>query len=112
MNFRADLHVHSRFAYATSPNTNLTTMATWAALKGVHVLGTGDFTHPEWLREISKHLTPAEPGLFRLKRQFQEQANLPPTCWQPTRFILQVEVSTVYRKNDRTRKVYHCIYVP
>jgi len=114
MSFHADLHLHSRHAYATSRDADLEHMALWAARKGVAVLGTGDFTHPAWFAEIREKLTLAEPGLFRLKRRWQRWVDdqLPDSCRTATRFLLQVEVSTVYRQGDRARKVHHCLYAP
>src|SRR2546422_10786265 len=72
MPFYADLHVHSKFARATSSDSDLEHMALWAAKKGVTVLGTGDFTHPEWFSEIKEKLVPAEPGLFRLRPDLEQ----------------------------------------
>lgn len=114
MPFYADLHIHSKHAYATSRDADLEHMALWAAKKGIAVLGTGDFTHPEWFAEICRKLTRAEPGLFRLKRPWQKWVDdrLPKSCRRVTRFLLQVEVSTVYRQDGKTRRVHHCIYAP
>ena len=64
--FYADLHLHSKYSRATSREADLEHMAIWARKKGVTVLGTGDFTHPQWFDEIKERLVPAEPGLFRL----------------------------------------------
>ena len=128
MTFYADLHVHSRFSRATSQDCTLPQIAAWARRKGIGVVGTGDFTHPEWLAEIREQLVPAERGLFRLRPDLEEQVerHLPPGCRPtelslpdgrtlatgPTRFALQVEISTIYKKGDRTRKVHHLILVP
>lgn len=114
MSFYADLHLHSKFARATSGDADLEHMALWAAKKGVSVLGTGDFTHPAWLAEIREKLAPAEPGLFRLCPDLEQWVaqQWPAFARQPTRFLLQVEISTIYKKAGRTRKVHHCIYVP
>ncbi len=114
MPFYADLHLHSKFARATSADADLEPMALWAAKKGVTVLGTGDFTHPEWLAAIKEKLVPAEPGLFRLRPDLERQVaqQLPAACPGGARFILQVEIATIYKKGERTRKVHHCIYAP
>lgn len=114
MSFYADLHVHSKFARATSRDADLEHMALWAAKKGITVIGTGDFTHPGWLAEIKEKLVPAEPGLFRLKPELESevQRRVPAACVQPTRFMLEVEISTIYKKGELTRKVHHLIYVP
>ncbi|MBI4882268.1 MAG: UvrD-helicase domain-containing protein, partial [Planctomycetes bacterium] len=110
----ADLHVHSKYSRATSKETDLEHLALWAGKKGVSVLGTGDFTHPAWLGEIRERLVPAEPGLFRLRDDAQREVDalLPRACAAAVRFMLQVEISTIYMKAGRTRKVHHLIYAP
>src|SRR3990172_7714377 len=89
-------------------------MAFWARKKGVSVLGTGDFTHPEWFGELQEKLVPAEPGLYRLRADLEKQVDqwLDGPSGGPVRFVLQVEISTIYKRDDRTRKVHHLIYVP
>jgi DNA helicase-2/ATP-dependent DNA helicase PcrA len=112
--FYADLHIHSRFSRATGRDADLEHMAIWARKKGVAVLGTGDFTHPEWFREIRDKLVPAEPSLFRLRDDLQREVDrqVDNACQGVTRFLLEVEISTIYKQGDRTRKVHHLIYVP
>ncbi|PYK62081.1 MAG: AAA family ATPase [Verrucomicrobia bacterium] len=114
MPFYADLHVHSKYARATSGDSDLEHMALWAAKKGVTVLGTGDFSHPAWFKEIQEKLVPAEPGLFRLRAETERWCaeQFPPFAQHPTRFLLEVEISTIYKKGDQTRKVHHLHYVP
>jgi len=87
-------------------------LAIWACKKGVSVLGTGDFTHPEWFAEIKEKLVPAEPGLFRLRDDLRREVERQAELAGDTRFLLQVEISTIYKKGDRTRKVHHLIYAP
>ena len=70
MPFIADLHIHSRFSRATSPQMNLENLYQWAQLKGITVVGCGDFTHPQWFAELREKLEPAEPGLFQLKKNY------------------------------------------
>jgi uncharacterized protein (TIGR00375 family) len=112
--FYADLHVHSKYSRATSQDGDLEHMALWARKKGLTLLGTGDFTHPQWFAEIREKLVAAEPGLFRLRDDLQRAVERE---WSvagatATRFLLQVEISTIYKQADRTRKVHHLIYVP
>jgi DNA helicase-2/ATP-dependent DNA helicase PcrA len=118
--FYADLHVHSKFSRATSRDCDLEHLAFWAARKGIALVATGDFTHPGWFQEIQDKLIPAEPGLFRLgKGDWRLLPERPEGClaqkgpvpFSP-RFMLQVEISTIYKKDGRTRKVHHLIYVP
>ena len=112
MGFHGDLHVHSKYSRATSRDLDLEHMAWWAARKGIGLIGTGDCVHPAWLAEIRDKLVPAGGGLFRLKSELEAQIwkTLPPSCVAPVRFMLSVEISTIYKKGDRTRKIHHLIY--
>jgi uncharacterized protein (TIGR00375 family) len=101
MKFAADLHLHSRFSRATSINMNIRALDAWARIKGIKILGTGDFTHPEWLSELNRDLEPAEPGLFKLKGKNS-----------PTRFLLSAEISCIYSKNGQVRKIHIVVYAP
>ncbi len=115
MRFFADLHVHSKYSRATSKNADLEHLAYWAAKKGIALVGTGDFTHPAWNAEIKDKLVPAEPGLFRLRPEIEAEiaTRLPAACrGNIVRFMLEVEISTIYKKGEKTRKVHHLIYVP
>ncbi len=114
MEFIADLHVHSHLSRATAKNLNLEHMNLWAQLKGITVVGTGDFTHPQWFSELCEKLDPAEDGLFSLKPDHAAQtAHLVPAgCTAPVRFILSVEISSIYKKDQKTRKVHNVVLVP
>ena len=114
MAFYADLHVHSKYSRATSKTCDLEHLAYWGCKKGIAVLGTGDFTHPGWRKELGEQLVPAEPGLFRLRPELEAKVcgDLPAACQGAVRFLLSVEISTIYKKGDRTRKVHHVIYAP
>jgi uncharacterized protein (TIGR00375 family) len=115
--FVADLHIHSRYSRACSRDLNLDTLSWWARRKGITLLGTGDFTHPAWYDHLRESLVPAEPGLYRLHpdREADVLRRLPPRLAAadvPVRFMLSVEISTIYKRGDRTRKVHHLIYLP
>jgi ATP-dependent DNA helicase UvrD/PcrA len=114
MRFYADLHVHSKYSRATSRDLDLEHLAHWAARKGIAVVATGDFTHPAWAAELKQKLVPAEPGLYRLAPEIETalMRTLPAACRTPVRFMLEVEISTIYKKGDKTRKVHHLIYAP
>jgi uncharacterized protein (TIGR00375 family) len=114
MKFIADLHMHSHLSRATSRVMNLENIYKWAQLKGVTVVGTGDFTNPQWFKEISQKLDPAEPGLFVLKPQYRQTIDeeIPESCRAEVRFILSVEISSIYKKHDKTRKVHNLIFFP
>uniref|UniRef100_UPI00378316B3 endonuclease Q family protein n=1 Tax=Inquilinus sp. TaxID=1932117 RepID=UPI00378316B3 len=114
MRFHADLHVHSKHSRATSRDLDLEHLAHWAARKGIGVVGTGDCVHPVWLAELKDKLVPDTPGLFRLRPDLEAavMATLPAPCRNPVRFMLSTEISTIYKKGDRTRKIHHLIYGP
>ena len=114
MRFYADLHIHSKYSRATSRNCDLEHLALWARRKGIAVVATGDFTHPAWFDEIQNKLIAAEPGLFRLRPEIEREVErrLPGSCAGPVRFMLEVEISTIYKKGEKTRKVHHLIYAP
>ena len=114
MAFIADLHVHSKHSRATSRDCDLEHLSLWAQKKGLTVVGTGDFTHPGWRSELRDKLTPAEPGLYRLRPDLEREVALrvPAACGLSTRFVLQVEISTIYKQTGATRKIHHLIYVP
>jgi uncharacterized protein (TIGR00375 family) len=101
MEFIADFHLHSKYSRATSQKMDLENLNKWANIKGILVLGTGDFTHPLWLKEIKEKLESAEPGLFKLKNSDSK-----------TRFILTTEVSCVYFKGGKQRKIHLIIFSP
>jgi uncharacterized protein (TIGR00375 family) len=107
MRFIADLHVHSRYSRATSRDMCPEGLWKWAQLKGISVIGTGDFTHPGWLKELNEKIESAEPGLFALRQEFRSN-DVPASCKADVRYILSAEISCIYSKNGRTRKV-HCV---
>jgi DNA helicase II / ATP-dependent DNA helicase PcrA len=113
MPFLADLHVHSKYSRATSRDLNLEHLFFWAALKGIAVVGSGDGVHPGWLAEIKDKLAP-DNGLFRLKPAIEAAVmqTLPPSCRAPVRFLLTTEISTIYKKSGKTRKVHHLLLLP
>ena len=114
MKFIADLHVHSKFSRATAKNLDLENLHIAAQLKGITVVGTGDFTYPAWMDEISEKLVPAEPGLFKLKDELARLCDrqVPSACRGPVRFILTTEISNIYKKNDKTRKNHNLVFAP
>lgn len=101
MKFIADFHLHSKYSRATSPQMDLENLDKWAKTKGIKILGTGDFTHPEWFKDLKEKLEPAEPGLFKLKNS--DSGN---------RFILTVEISCIYSKKGKVRKIHIIVFAP
>ncbi len=117
MKFIADFHIHSKYSRATSRDMDLESLDKWAKIKGIKILGSGDFTHPEWFKNLREKLDPAEPGLFKLKKEDGG-----------TRFILTAEISCIYSKtraatkgekedlssltNGKVRKIHILIFAP
>ncbi|HEY4510165.1 MAG TPA: hypothetical protein VJC15_04265 [Candidatus Paceibacterota bacterium] len=101
MKFVGDFHIHSKYARATSPDMDLEHLDKWAKIKGIKVISTGDFTHPAWFKELKEKLEPAEPGLYKLRGVASD-----------TRFILTTEISCVYTKNNKGRRVHLLIFAP
>src|SRR5476651_878753 len=114
MKFIADLHIHSKYSRATAKNLDLENLYLWAQYKGIQVVGTGDFVHPKWLKEIEDKLEPAESGLFKLKDIYARpiDAQIPPSCRGDVRFLLTVEISNIYKRHDKVRKVHNLIFSP
>ena len=114
MQITADLHLHSHYSRATSKNLTFEHLWKWAQLKGVNVVGTGDIAHPGWLAEMRTKLEPAEDGLFRLKDEYAAAMadDVPPACRAAVRFLLAGEISNIYKKYDRTRKVHNVVFAP
>jgi len=83
----------------------------WAQLKGITVIGTGDFTHPQWLKELKQKLEPAGNGLFTLRKKYWT-GEVPVSCKADVYFILSAEISCIYSKNGKTRKVHSVILAP
>ncbi len=112
--FHADLHIHSRFSRACSKDCDIEHLSASALRKGVSVIGTGDFTHPAWAAELRETLVPAEPGLFAIRPDLEKRVrrDTPASCAGTVRFMLSVEISTIYRRAERTRKVHHLLYAP
>lgn len=109
--FIADLHIHSKYSRATSRDCVPEMLELWARRKGLDLIGTGDFTHPAWREELRQKLEPAEEGLYRLKSQLQVKEDMGGKPLQP-RFILSGEISSIYKKNGKVRKVHNVILLP
>lgn len=110
MQFIADLHIHSKYSRAVSKAMVPEELDRWADDKGILVLGTGDFTHPGWLKELKQKLEPAEPGLFKLKAHFKKETIK--NTLADTRFLLTTEISCIYSRNGKTRRAHHLVLAP
>jgi len=114
MKFLADFHIHSKYSYATSKTMDLQALAVWGQLKGLTVMGTGDFTHPIWRKELYEQLCPAESGLFALKSHVQAavDAQVYRSCRALQRFLLTAEISTIFRRGGKCYKTHSIIFAP
>lgn len=113
--FYADLHIHSRFSRATSPNCTPEGLAHWAQRKGVTVCGTGDCTHPGWMAELQEKLElDPDSDLYRLAPRYQALADeqLPLSCKGTVRFLVTGEISCIYKRDNRVRKVHAIVLLP
>ena len=97
MKIIADLHIHSRFSQATSNDLSIDTLEKYARIKGVNLLGTGDFTHPKWIQELKEKLT-EEEGILRTKNKFP--------------FVLQTEISLIYSQDGKGRRIHNIVLAP
>ncbi len=98
MKLFADLHIHSRFSRACSSGLTIENIEFWARKKGLGLLGTGDFTHPEWLKELKRELKEGEEGIYKSKNGFP--------------FVLQTEIANIYTQAGRGRKIHNVILAP
>lgn len=98
MNLITDLHIHSKYARATSKALDFASLEKNALLKGIHLLGTGDFTHPEWRKEISANLADVRDGIYKSRTGFP--------------FICQTEISLIYSQGGKGRRVHNLVLAP
>ncbi len=109
----ADLHIHSRYARACSPQLTVENIDLWCRIKGLGLVATGDFTHPKWFAELKEKLEPHGEGLYRLKSTYRRyEPRFTPVAETDVHFICGTEVACIYRHNDQTRRVHHCIFAP
>lgn len=111
MKMIADLHIHSRFSMATSKEGMPENLDFWARKKGISLIGTGDFTHPVWREELKERLVSEGNGLYRLRDEYvkEESRKFP---GEGTRFVVSGEISSIYKKNGKTRKIHNVILLP
>ena len=120
MRYIADLHIHSRFSRACSPELTLPNIEKWCRIKGINIIGTGDFTHPQWFKEMREQLEESEcDGLYRLKpnfqfpiSNFQKNAKYQIPNSKTVFFICSTELSCIYSRGGRGRRVHHVVLAP
>ncbi len=106
MRFFADFHIHSHYSLATSRELTPEKLDYWAGIKGIKVVGSGDFTHPGWIKELKEKLAPAEAGLYKLKNEYKINGD------SNTRFTLTAEISSVYKKLGKVRRIHNILFAP
>src|SRR5579862_8863131 len=99
MHYVTDLHLHSKYSRAVSPQMTLAVMASYARQKGIDILTAADFTHPVWFKEIQSQLIEAGEGLYRLK---DEDAKL-----KEIYFMLSTEISSIYKQGEKLRRIHN-----
>ena len=106
----ADFHIHSRYSRATSKDLDPVQLTRWAQIKGLDLIGTGDFTHPAWRQELADMLAPCadHEGLYQLKAEHRGITD----GGRPVRFAITGEISSIYKKNGKVRKVHSLILLP
>lgn len=104
----ADLHLHSKYSRAVSPQMVIPEMVRWAKIKGINLLGTGDFTHPLWFKELQNSLEEKEGIFFEKNKKDQgDQVDK-----REIRFLLTAEISSIYSQGGKTRKIHNLVAAP
>lgn len=101
MRYIADLHIHSKFSRACSKDLDLEGNTEWARKKGINIVGTGDFTHPVWIKELKEKLVEEKQGLYKLKGTPSEVL-----------FMITTELSCIYKQGDKVRRIHLCVFIP
>ena len=110
MKYVADLHIHSKYSRSCSKDLTPENIAKWCEIKGIDIVSTADFTHPQWFAELQKSLEPAEPGLYKLR-----DCHAVGTARNDSgkvRFLVSTELSCIYRRGDKCRRVHLCVWMP
>ena len=107
----ADLHIHSKYSRATSRDCVPELLDLWARRKGIGLVGTGDFTHPAWRSELAEKLIPAGEGVYALREELRQTDGTALDSARP-RFVITGEISSIYKKDGRVRKVHSLILLP
>jgi DNA helicase-2/ATP-dependent DNA helicase PcrA len=114
MKFYADLHIHSSYSRATSSELSLEQLNAWGQIKGIRLIGTGDCLHPAWFADCRNKLHDDGSGLFSLKPEYAAKTKdlVPASRTAPVRFMLNVEISSIYKKNGKVRKIHNIVCMP
>lgn len=114
MRYIADFHIHSKYSHATSKYMDLQALALWGQLKGIMMMGTGDFTHPLWQKELKNQLHEAEQGLFKLKPLYHKavEQQVYDSCKSTQRFMLTAEISTIFKRYGKCYRTHSIVLAP
>ena len=104
MAYVADLHIHSKYSRACSPQLNIPNLSEWAKYKGVNLMGTGDFLHPLWLSELKNQLTEDGTGFLSMKGESGKSEGV--------KFLLTVEVASIYTHRGKGRRIHNLVFLP
>ena len=111
----ADLHIHSSYSRATAKNITPEVLELWGRKKGIKLIGTGDFTHPEWRRELGERLQPLGNGLYKLRDEYIQEKEKYKCCGDKvddSRFVITGEISSIYKQDGKVRKVHSLMILP
>jgi uncharacterized protein (TIGR00375 family) len=103
MKYICDFHIHSKYSIATARDMDLESLSKWGQIKGVDVIGTGDFTHPVWFAELRAKLEEVGEGVYRIPTKSEDPDH---------RFLLTTEISCIYKQDGRVRKIHLIIFAP
>ena len=116
MRYIVDWHIHSKYSRACSKQLELPVIDQWCARKGIDIVATGDWTHPQWFAHIKENLEEVRQGIFRLRPStvYGSTVLSSPSmdCLLSTEFMLVQEVSQIYKKGDKTRRVHNLVFSP
>ncbi|MBM3205435.1 hypothetical protein FJZ41_01115, partial [Candidatus Shapirobacteria bacterium] len=112
MEIIADLHLHSKYSRAVSQNMVVSQIALWAGKKGIRLVGSGDFTHPLWLRELKENLKEVSFGLYALKSQEKEINNSQSLKKEAPLFLLTTEIASIYSQEGKSHRIHNLIFAP
>ncbi|MCJ7804678.1 endonuclease Q family protein [Patescibacteria group bacterium] len=104
MEIIADLHFHSKYSRAVSPRMIIPEISLWASKKGIGLVGTTDFTHPLWFRELKENLEEVNEGVYRLRNPLERKIN--------PLFLLTTEISSIYTQDGRSHRIHNAIFAP
>jgi len=112
MRFLADFHIHSPYSRATSKELTFPNLYKWGQIKGISLIGTGDCTHPAWIKAMHAQLEPDDAGLLKLRSEHLPDPSSVPADAAPVRFIITGEISCIYKAGGATRKVHNVVVLP